>query len=71
MKRWLADLRDLPAGSTDLLAGRLCGLFDLRRQQWKRLDFLPDPLANCQAHARERVYEKVVGKRAKRWYPHL
>src|SRR5215469_12952920 len=53
MKRWLAELRDVPKGSTDLLAGRLCGLFDLRRQQWKRLDFLPDPLANCQAHAKE------------------
>jgi hypothetical protein len=60
MKRWLPQLRDLPTGSMDLLAGRLCGLFDVRRQQWKRLDFLPDPLANCQAHARE-MLETVPG----------
>jgi hypothetical protein len=55
VKRWLPELRDIPIGSTDLLAGRLCGLFDIRRQQWKRLDFLPDPLANCQVHAKEMI----------------
>ena len=60
MKRWLAELRDIPQGSTDLLAGRLCGLFDVRRQQWKRLDFLPDPLVNCQVHARE-MLDQVQG----------
>ena len=53
MKRWLPQWRDIPAGSAALLAGRLCGLFDVRRQQWKRLDFLPDPLAHCQRYARE------------------
>jgi hypothetical protein len=53
MKRWIAELRGIPAGSAALLAGRLCGLFDVRRQQWKRLDWLPDPLAHCQRKARE------------------
>jgi hypothetical protein len=53
MKRWLPELRDVSAGSSALLAGRLCGLFDVRRQQWKRLDFLPDPLAHCQRYAKE------------------
>ncbi len=27
------------------------GLFDVRRQQWVRIDWLPKAIANCQAHA--------------------
>jgi hypothetical protein len=61
MKRWIADLRNIPAGDPTLLAGRLCGLFDVRRQQWKRLDFLPDPLAHCQRHAREMLSTVQAG----------
>jgi Transposase DDE domain len=61
MKRWIADLRNLPAGDSGLLAGRLSGLFDVRRQQWARLDFLPDPLAHCQRHAREMLSTVQAG----------
>jgi Transposase DDE domain len=61
MKRWIEDLRDLPAGDPRLLAGRLSGLFDVRRQQWTRLDFLPDPLAHCQRHAREMLSTVEAG----------
>jgi hypothetical protein len=61
MKRWLPELRDVPAGSAALLAGRLCGLFDVRRQQWKRLDFLPDPLAHCQRYAKEMLESVPAG----------
>jgi hypothetical protein len=61
MKGWIADLRDLPAGDPALLAGRLCGLFDVRRQQWTRLDFLPNPLAHCQNHAREMLSTVQAG----------
>lgn len=61
MKRWIADLRNLPAGDPALLAGRLCGFFDVRRQQWTRLDFLPDPLAHCQRYAREMLSTVEAG----------
>jgi hypothetical protein len=53
MKRWIKDLQGVPAGDPALLAGRLSGLFDVRRQQWKRIDFLPNPLSHCQVHAKE------------------
>jgi len=51
IKRWLKELRDVPVGDPCLLAGRLVGLFDVRRQQWVRIDWLPKAIANCQAHA--------------------
>src|SRR2546430_1409196 len=35
-----------------LLRGRLVGLFDVRLQQWRRLDVLLDATANCKVHAR-------------------
>lgn len=55
LKRWIEDLRGIPAGHAQLLAGRLSCLFDVRRQQWKRIDLLPNAQANCQAHAKEMV----------------
>lgn len=61
MKRWVAELRRLPAGDPALLAGRLCGLLDVRRQQWTRLDFLPDPLAHCQNYVREMLSAVPAG----------
>ena len=36
-----------PAGCAQLLVGKLAGLFDLRAQQWLRLQFREDVLANC------------------------
>lgn len=53
--RWLKDLREVPLGDASLLAGRLLGLFDVRRQQWVRLDWLPTAIANCQLQAQEMV----------------
>jgi len=52
-KRWITDLRAVPTGAKDLLAGRLSCLFDVRRQCWRRIDVLRDAKANCQAHARQ------------------
>lgn len=52
VKRWLPELRGIPAGESSLLAGRLVGLFDVRRQQWVRIDWLPKAIANCQVHAK-------------------
>lgn len=61
MKRWLKDLQGIPAGDPALLAGRMSGLFDVRLQQWKRLDWLPDPLAHCQRMAREMLESVRAG----------
>jgi hypothetical protein len=38
VKRWLPAHRDLPAKDGRLLAGRIAGLFDLRRHLWAQLD---------------------------------
>jgi hypothetical protein len=59
LKRWLKDLRAVPVGDVSLLAGRLVGLFDIRRQQWKRLDWLPEAAASCQAYV-EQMLESVA-----------
>ena len=47
LHRWCPDLRGLPAGCAQLLVGKLAGLFDLRAQQWLRVQFRDDVLANC------------------------
>jgi hypothetical protein len=45
------DVRHLPSKSPVLLAGKLAGLFDLRRQQWVRLQFRSDAAAHCRVGA--------------------
>jgi hypothetical protein len=49
--RWLPNLRHLPGGETALLAGRICGLFDVRFQQWVRVELFPDARTNCKVAA--------------------
>ncbi|MDQ2907579.1 MAG: IS4 family transposase [Chloroflexota bacterium] len=55
LHRWLRELRDVPLGDPSLLAGRLVGLFDVRRQQWVRLEWLPKAIANCQLMAQQMI----------------
>lgn len=50
--RWLPGLRPLAKGASDLLAGRLSALFDVRRQQWVRVDLLQEAVVNCKVQAR-------------------
>ncbi|MGB8345116.1 MAG: IS4 family transposase [Ktedonobacteraceae bacterium] len=59
--RWLSGLRELPLGTPGLLAGRLSCLFDVRRQQWLRVDVLPEALANSLVHARTLLAELPLG----------
>jgi hypothetical protein len=61
VNRWLKDLRDVPLGDPSLLAGRLIGLFDIRRQQWVRIDWLPQAMANCQAYANQMLSGLQIG----------
>jgi hypothetical protein len=41
-----------------------------RRMEYTRLYYIELQEA-CREHRLLRVYEKVVGRQAKRWYPHL
>lgn len=45
--RWLPDLRGRPAGDPALLPGTFTGLFDLRRQQWRTLQYGADVHQHC------------------------
>lgn len=47
LKRLTSDLKDVADGDPHLLAGKLAGLFDLRRQQWRCLQLRTDVLAAC------------------------
>lgn len=51
--RKLPILRYLKKGAVDLLPGKLAGLYDVRLQLWRRIDYLPDALQNAKVHARE------------------
>jgi len=51
--RWLPTLRARLPGDAGLLAGRISALFDVRLQQWVRMEVLQEARANCKVHARE------------------
>jgi len=61
VKRWVAWVREVPAGDSRLLPGRLVGLFDVRLQQWRRLDVLLDAPAKCKVHARAMLSGLATG----------
>jgi hypothetical protein len=61
VKRWLPALRGLKPGSAQLLPGRISALFDLRRQQWVRVDLLPEANRNCKLHARALLHGVRAG----------
>jgi len=50
--RWLLELRRVLPGEPRLLAGRISGLFDVRRQQWVRVEVWQEAVANCKQCAR-------------------
>lgn len=53
--RTLPVLRDLPSGDPQLLPGKLAGVFDVRRQLWRRVDYLSDAQQNEKLACRELV----------------
>ena len=53
--RLLPALRAAPAGAAALLPGQMAALFDLRRQQWARVEYLADPEQNEKVLARDLV----------------
>jgi hypothetical protein len=50
--RWLPQLRRVLPGDPRLLAGRISALFDVRRQQWVRVEVWQEAVANCKQQAR-------------------
>lgn len=59
--RLLPALRGLPPGAAALLPGKLAGLFDLRRQQWARVESIADPQQNEKVAARGMVAGLAAG----------
>jgi hypothetical protein len=55
LARRLPQLRSLPPGDSQLLAGKLAGLFDIRRQQWHTLLTIEDACQNEKVAARALV----------------
>lgn len=53
--RSLPSLRKVPEGDPRLLPGKLAALFDVRRQLWRRLVFVPEAQQNEKVLARELV----------------
>lgn len=53
--RRLPALRSVPPRDERLLGGKLAALFDLRRQQWRAVRFVPAPRQNEKVLARELV----------------
>jgi len=59
--RKLPTLRDIPNGDARLLPGKLAGLYDIRRQQWRRIQYIANPLQNEKVAAAGMVAELPVG----------
>jgi hypothetical protein len=53
--RTLPTLRGVPAGDDRLLPGKLAGVFDVRRQLWRVIEYLPDPRQNEKLACRDLV----------------
>jgi hypothetical protein len=56
--RRLPRLRGVPPGDDALLPGKLAGVFDVRRQLWRRVVHVADPHQNEKATCRARVAER-------------
>ena len=59
--RKLPALRGLLPGDGRLLPGKLVGLFDIRRQLWHTMQFIPDPHQNEKVAARDLVATLAAG----------
>ena len=61
MSRTLPTLRGIPKGDSRLLPGKLSGVFDVRRQQWRTVRFQPNPHQNEKVLARDLVADLPAG----------
>ena len=61
ISRRLPPLRRIPKGDSRLLAGKLAGVFDIRRQQWRTVKLHANPHQNEKVSARELVADLPSG----------
>ena len=61
VSRTIPTLRAVPEGDSRLLPGKLAGVFDVRRQQWRTVTFQPDPHQNEKVMARDLAAQMPVG----------
>jgi hypothetical protein len=61
LARFLPWLRALADGDMRLLAGQISALFDLRRQQWVRVEWCSDARDNCKEHVLTLVEQVQAG----------
>ncbi len=61
VSRTLPTLRKVPEGDSRLLPGKLAGVFDVRRQQWRTVRVQPNPRQNEKVLAREMAAELPAG----------
>lgn len=61
MARKLPALREVAVGDSRLLPGKLAGLYDVRRQQWRRLQHIVNPHENDKVAATEMVADLPSG----------
>jgi len=59
--RKLPALRDVPKGDDRLLPGKLAGLYDIRRRQWRRIKYIAEPHENDRVAAPDMVRELPRG----------
>lgn len=59
--RSLPTLRSVPKGERALLGGKIAGLFDIRRQQWMKIQYRCETQQNEKVAAREMVSELPQG----------
>jgi hypothetical protein len=59
--RTLPSLRGVPNGDPTLLPGQVAGVFDVRRQLWRTIRFVPEPQQNEKVLARELLATVPVG----------
>src|SRR5512143_256654 len=59
--RRLPGLRHRSPGDPELLPGKLAGIFDVRRQQWQHVQYLPDAQQNEKVAAWELVEHTPLG----------
>jgi hypothetical protein len=53
--RWIPQLRQWCQQDPALRAGRISALFDVRLQQWWKVDVLQEAKTNCKVHARAMI----------------
>jgi hypothetical protein len=61
LARKLPALRQVPAGDDRLLPGKLAGLYDIRRQHWRRVQYIADPHENDKVAAQAMVADLPAG----------